>query len=155
LESELAFAQGLTLWPPKLDVPVTLEDFMKYFRLDHPPDRLILCNHPNCEGIADYFEVNEHGGEYLACAAHTSSEKHVSVLPNGVPNSARYESRPAASLPGLETEKSKAGVICSICDKQVTLQEDTCLDEKGKTVHTDCHGRQILQDNSAASGTAA
>ena len=29
------------------------------------------------------------------------------------------------------------------------------LDENGKTVHTDCHGRQILQDNSSASGTAA
>jgi hypothetical protein len=127
---------------------------MKYFRLNHPPDRLILCNRSNCEDIADYLEVNEHGGEYLACAVHTSSEKHVSVLPNGVPNCARYESRPA-SLPALEMEKSKAEVICSICDKQVTLQEDTCLDEKGKTVHTDCHGRQILQDNSAASGTAA
>jgi hypothetical protein len=48
---------------------------MEYFRLDHPPDRLILCNRSNCEGIADYLEVNEHGGEYLACAAHTSSKK--------------------------------------------------------------------------------
>jgi hypothetical protein len=38
---------------------------MEYFRLDHPPDRLILCNRPNCEDIADYLEVNEHGGEYL------------------------------------------------------------------------------------------
>lgn len=127
---------------------------MKYFRLNYPPDRLILCNRSNCEKIADYLEINEHGGEYLACAAHTSSEKHVTVLPNGVPNCAPYESRPA-SLPALEMEKSQAEVICSICDKQVTLQEDRCLDENGKTVHTDCHGRQILQDNSSASGTAA
>jgi len=68
---------------------------MEYFRLDHPPDRLILCNRSNCEGIADYLEVNEHGGEYLACAAHTSSKRYVSVLPKGVPNSAEYQSRPA------------------------------------------------------------
>ena len=123
---------------------------MKYFRLNHPPDRLMLCNRSNCEKIADYLEINEHGGEYLACAVHTSSEKHVTVLPNGTP----YESRPA-SLPALEMEKSQAEVICSICDKQVTLQEDTCIDENDKTVHTDCHGKQILQDNSSASSTAA
>ena len=53
------------------------------------------------------------------------------------------------------TFKSIHTDMCSICDKQVTLQEDRCLDENGKTVHTDCHGRQILQDNSSASGTAA
>jgi hypothetical protein len=28
-------------------------------------DRLILCNRPDCEGIADYLEVNEHGSEIL------------------------------------------------------------------------------------------
>ena len=127
---------------------------MKYFRLIHPPDRLILCSRSNCEEIADYLEVNEHGGETLACAAHTSSERHASVLPKGVPNCTRFESRPAA-LPVLEIEKSQSEVNCSICDKQVTLQEDTCLDENGKTVHTDCHGRQILQDTSSASGTVA
>jgi len=60
------------------------EPHMKYFRLDHPPDRLILCNRYECEDIADYLEVNEHGGENCLCAAHTSSERHVSVLPKGV-----------------------------------------------------------------------
>jgi hypothetical protein len=69
---------------------------MKYFRLIHPPDRLIVCNRSNCEKIADYLEVNERGGEYLACAAHTSSERHVFVLPKGVPSFGRYESRLAA-----------------------------------------------------------
>jgi len=59
---------------------------MEYFRLIHPPDRLIVCSRSNCEKIADYLEVNEHGGEYLACATHTSSERHASVLPRGVPH---------------------------------------------------------------------
>jgi hypothetical protein len=69
---------------------------MEYFRLDHPPDRLILCNRSNCEGIADYLEVNEHGGEYFACAAHTISERHASVLPKGVPSGDDpHRSRPA------------------------------------------------------------
>jgi len=127
---------------------------MKYFRLSHPSDRLNLCNRSNCENIADYLEVNEHGGEYFACAAHTSSEKHVSVLPDGAPNRARYDSRPAFP-PALELEKSQPEILCSICNKHVTLQEDTCLDESGKTVHTDCQGTQILQDNNSASSTAA
>jgi hypothetical protein len=55
---------------------------MEHFRLEHPPDRLILCNRPDCEDIADYLEVNEQGREDFVCAAHTSSERHVSVLPN-------------------------------------------------------------------------
>jgi hypothetical protein len=70
---------------------------MEYFRLTHPSDRLFLCNHSDCEGIADYLEISEHGGEYLACATHTSSDKHASVLPKGypvLPLSSR--SRPAA-----------------------------------------------------------
>src|SRR5450755_1771739 len=112
---------------------------MEYFRLIHPPDRLIVCSRLNCEKIADYLEVNEHGGEYLTCAAHTSSERHASVLP--------------ASLPMLEMEKSQAEVLCSICDKQVTLQEDACLDANGDTVHRDGHAREILQDNSSPSST--
>jgi hypothetical protein len=57
---------------------------MEHFRLEHPPDRLILCNRSKCEGIADYLEVNEHGGEDFVCAAHTSSERHASVLPKRV-----------------------------------------------------------------------
>jgi len=69
---------------------------MKYFRLIHPSDRLIFCNRSNCEKIADYLEVNEHGGEYVACADHTSGERHAFVLPKGVPSSERYECRLAA-----------------------------------------------------------
>jgi hypothetical protein len=30
-------------------------------------------------------------------------------------------------------------IFCSICDKRVTLQEDTCTDENRKAVHTDCY----------------
>jgi hypothetical protein len=60
-------------------------DIMEYFLLEHPPDGLILCNFSNCENIAEYLEINEQGGEECFCAAHTSSEKHASVLPNGVP----------------------------------------------------------------------
>jgi hypothetical protein len=38
-----------------------------------------------CERIADYLEVNEDGGENFVCATHTSSERHASVLPTGIP----------------------------------------------------------------------
>jgi hypothetical protein len=70
---------------------------MEYFRLDHPPDRLILCNRLNCEDIADYLEVSEQKREDFVCAAHTSSQRHASVLPEGVPRGADpHRSRPAA-----------------------------------------------------------
>jgi len=58
---------------------------MEYFRLDHPPDRLILCSRSNCEDIADYLEVNEDGSEDFVCAAHTGSARYVSVLAKRVP----------------------------------------------------------------------
>jgi hypothetical protein len=69
---------------------------MEYFRLDHPPDRLILCNRPNCENIADYLEVSEQGDEDFLCAAHTSSVRHASVLPKAVPSAEPHRSRTAA-----------------------------------------------------------
>jgi hypothetical protein len=69
---------------------------MKYFRVEHPQDQLILCTRSKCKDIADYLEVNEHGGENCVCAAHTSSERHVSVLPKGVPSSEGRRSRTAA-----------------------------------------------------------
>jgi len=68
---------------------------MEHFRLEHPPDRLILCHRSNCEDIADYLEVNEHGREDFVCAAHTSSERHASVLPTGVPSAESHRSRSA------------------------------------------------------------
>jgi hypothetical protein len=71
---------------------------MRYFRLGHPPDRLILCHRSNCEAIADYLEVNEQGAEDFVCAAHTKSERHVSVLPTAVPSGQPQRSRPAADL---------------------------------------------------------
>ena len=69
---------------------------MEYFRVDHPPDQLILCNRSNCEDIADYLEVNEHSRKEFACAAHTSSVRHASVLPKGVASAEPHRSRPAA-----------------------------------------------------------
>jgi len=69
---------------------------MEHFRLEHPPDRLILCHRSNCEDIADYLEVNEHGREDFVCAAHTSSERHASVLPTGIPRDEPHRSRLAA-----------------------------------------------------------
>jgi len=98
LRLSLASAQGLTLCLSNLHKLTSLEDFMEYFRLDHPPDRLILCNRSNCEDIADYIEVNEQTGEEFVCAAHTSSQRHASVLPNGVPSGGAtpHENRPAA-----------------------------------------------------------
>jgi len=68
---------------------------MEYFRLDHPQDRLILCNRSNCEDIADYLEVNEQGGEDFVCAAHTGSARYLSVLPKRVPNAEPDRSRAA------------------------------------------------------------
>ncbi len=52
-------------------------------------------------------------------------------------------------------EKTQQEIRCSICDRRVTLQEDTCADENGKPVHTDCYAKRILQDNDRLSGTAA
>ena len=45
--------------------------------------------------------------------------------------------------------------FCSICDKRVTLQEDTCFDENNKAVHTDCFAKRILQENHSVRGAAA
>jgi hypothetical protein len=60
-------------------------------------------------------------------------------------------------LETLTMEKTQQEIRCSICDKRVTLQEDTCADENGKAVHTDCYAKRILQDqdNDRHSGTAA
>jgi hypothetical protein len=69
---------------------------MEHFRLEHPPNRLILCEHSNCEEIADYLERHEGGSEDLVCAAHTSSERHASVLPKGVASAKPHRSRFAA-----------------------------------------------------------
>ena len=69
---------------------------MKYFRVDHPPDQLILCTHSKCESIADYLEVSENGGEAFVCAAHTSSERHATVLPKGVSSAEKHRTRTAA-----------------------------------------------------------
>jgi hypothetical protein len=52
-------------------------------------------------------------------------------------------------------QKPQQEIRCSICDKRVTLQEDTCFDENGKALHTDCYAKRILQDNDRLSGTAA
>lgn len=69
---------------------------MEYFRPEHPADRLILSNHPDCNHIADHLEVNEQAREDFACAAHTTSEKHVSVLPDGFSKVEPQRSRPAS-----------------------------------------------------------
>ena len=52
-------------------------------------------------------------------------------------------------------ENRQLEMYCSACDKRVTLQEDSCLDENGNAVHTDCYVKRILQDNGWLSGTAA
>jgi hypothetical protein len=52
-------------------------------------------------------------------------------------------------------ENPQQEILCPICDKPVTLREDTCTDEKGKAVHTDCYAKRILHDNRSPSGTAA
>lgn len=69
---------------------------MEYFLLEHPSDRIVLCDRPNCERVADYLEV-EGDRESHVCASHTASKKHVSRLPERSPNpELPYRVRPAA-----------------------------------------------------------
>jgi hypothetical protein len=76
--------------------PIEGGHYMKYFRLDHPPERLILCNRLNCEGIADYLEVNVQGSEDFVCAARTSSKGIFQFFQRGYPSVEPNRSRPAA-----------------------------------------------------------
>ena len=48
---------------------------MERFRLEHPADRFIVCDHSDCGEIADYLELDEGCREELVCAAHTSSQR--------------------------------------------------------------------------------
>ncbi len=52
-------------------------------------------------------------------------------------------------------ESSQLEILCSLCGKRVTPQENTCADENGKPVHTDCYAKRILQDNRSPCATAA
>ena len=52
-------------------------------------------------------------------------------------------------------QKPQLEIVCLICGKRVTPQEDAGADENGKVVHTDCHAQQILRDGSSLSRTAA
>jgi predicted nucleic acid-binding Zn ribbon protein len=52
-------------------------------------------------------------------------------------------------------QKPQLEIVCLICGKGMTPQEDTCVDENGKVVHTDCHAQQILRDNSSLYRTDA
>ena len=52
-------------------------------------------------------------------------------------------------------ENSQLEILCSLCGKRVTLQENTSVDENGKTVHTDCFAKRILQGNRSPCATAA
>ena len=54
---------------------------MEPYQLEHPSDRIFLCIHSDRNEVADYLELSEGGCEEVFCASHTSSDKHVSVLP--------------------------------------------------------------------------
>jgi hypothetical protein len=56
---------------------------------------------------------------------------------------------------GVLWENSQSEILCSLCGKRVTLQENTCVDENGNAVHTDCYAKRILQDNRSPCATAA
>ncbi len=58
---------------------------MKYFRLEHPSDKIVLCDRPRCERVADYLELDDHRESHV-CALHTTSNKYVSGLPERRPN---------------------------------------------------------------------
>src|ERR1700745_1550257 len=40
---------------------------MEFFQLHHPPDVTVLCDRKDCEQVADYLEVDDHGQEYRVC----------------------------------------------------------------------------------------
>lgn len=68
---------------------------MGFFQLHYPLDQTVLCDHKNCESIADYLEVDDHGQEFRVCASHTESTTHASRLPTRKPNSELpFRSRP-------------------------------------------------------------
>jgi hypothetical protein len=51
---------------------------MQYFHLEQPLDEIVLCDREDCEGIADYLEVDDDGSEHRLCGLHTRSEKYAS-----------------------------------------------------------------------------
>jgi hypothetical protein len=69
---------------------------MEFFQLHHPTDEIVLCDYKDCEGIADYLELDDHGQEYHVCASHTGSKTHASRLPTRKPDpDLPFRSRPA------------------------------------------------------------
>ncbi len=69
---------------------------MEYFLLEHPFDRTVICDRPNCGRVADYLELDDDSESHV-CAVHTTSKRHVSRLPERSPNPALpYHVRPAA-----------------------------------------------------------
>jgi hypothetical protein len=54
--------------------------------------------------------------------------------------------------PNSESQK----INCSICNLPLTLlQPDTCTDEKGNAVHSDCYVRSVAPDKPAGGVVAA
>jgi len=41
-------------------------------------------------------------------------------------------------------EYPQAEILCPLCGKKVILQEDSCTDENGKAIHTECYAKHIL-----------
>ncbi len=62
---------------------------MEYFLLEHPCDKVLLCDHPGCDRVADYLELDS-TRELHVCSLHTTSKRYVSGLP---------ERRPSPELP--------------------------------------------------------
>lgn len=58
---------------------------MEYFLLEHPSGRIVLCDRPGCEHVADYLELDGNRESHV-CALHTTSKKYVSRLPERRPN---------------------------------------------------------------------
>lgn len=69
---------------------------MEYFLLEHPSNKTVLCDRPNCGRVADYLEIDGDRESHV-CAYHTTSEKYVSRLPERRPDPERpYRARAAA-----------------------------------------------------------
>jgi hypothetical protein len=45
----------------------------------------VLCDHPGCDRVADYLELDGIRETHV-CALHTTSNKYVSGLPERTPN---------------------------------------------------------------------
>ena len=114
---------------------------MEYFLLEHPPDRLILCNRSGCENIADYLEVNEQRGEDFAYAAPPAVKgmlqfwrRAYPVVPNRI--GADLMPDPQATQIGASQPATFQPMLLSDTSRAVMPYACTTVQERGSPLQT-------------------